>query len=138
MWLENAAGGRVENVEQGEPIGFNVVFEARVSMARPVFNFHFLNADGVWVFGFSKRVSIGGREPERIGAGDRVRIAGKISNPLVPGRYFVDCWISRDRPEGDVALHVVTLMDFFVYGTRPGAGSVSVQADLEAVVEPET
>jgi ABC-2 type transport system ATP-binding protein len=136
MWLEAASGARVQNVEQGEPIRLNVVFEARREMARPVFNFHFLNADGAWVFGFSKRVSNDGREPESVRAGERVRIAGEISNRLVPGRYFVDCWISRDRVEGDVALHVLTLMDFFVYGTAPGPGSVSVRADLDAVVEP--
>jgi ABC-2 type transport system ATP-binding protein len=135
MWLEAASGARVQNVEQGEPIRLNVVFEARREMARPVFNFHFLNADGAWVFGFSKRVSNDGREPESVRAGERVRIAGEISNRLVPGRYFVDCWISRDRVEGDVALHVLTLMDFFVYGTAPGPGSVSVRADLDAVVE---
>jgi hypothetical protein len=28
-------------------------------------------------------------------------------------------------------------MDFFVYGTKPGPGTVSVRADLDAVVEPE-
>jgi hypothetical protein len=114
----------------------NVVFEARREMVRPVFNFHFLNVDGAWVFGFSKRVSDEGREPESVQPGQRVRITGEISNRLVPGRYFVDCWISRDRAEGDVALHVLTLMDFFVYGTAPGTGSVSVRTDLRAVVEP--
>jgi len=29
----------------------------------------------------------------------------------------------------------VRLLDFVVYGTRPGPGSVSVRADVEAVVE---
>jgi ABC-type polysaccharide/polyol phosphate transport system ATPase subunit len=137
MWLENEAGERIENVEQGAPIGFNVVFEARRELARPVFNFHFVNAGGAWVFGFSKRVASEGGKPERVAPGERVRISGTISNRLVPGRYFVDCWISRDRAEGDVALHTLTLMDFFVYGTKPGPGTVSVRADLDAVVEPE-
>jgi ABC-type polysaccharide/polyol phosphate transport system ATPase subunit len=136
MWLEAESGARVHNVEQGKPIRLNVVFEARREMVRPVFNFHFLNVDGAWVFGFSKRVSDEGREPESVQPGQRVRITGEISNRLVPGRYFVDCWISRDRAEGDVALHVLTLMDFFVYGTAPGTGSVSVRTDLRAVVEP--
>jgi ABC-2 type transport system ATP-binding protein len=136
MWLQDHAGERVQNVEQGEPIGLGVVLEARRDMVRPVFNFHFRNGDGAWVFGFSKRLSAGGGETERLRAGERVRIAGQISNRLVPGRYFVGCWISRDRDEGDVALHVLDLMDFFVYGTAPGAGSVSVRADVDAVVEP--
>ncbi len=42
-WLENRHGERVENIEQGEPIGFNVIFEARHDLASPVFGFHFLD-----------------------------------------------------------------------------------------------
>src|SRR4051812_37605043 len=34
-WLENEAGERVENVEQGEPIGLGVVFEARHDLEAP-------------------------------------------------------------------------------------------------------
>jgi ABC-type polysaccharide/polyol phosphate transport system ATPase subunit len=136
-WLENAAGERIENVEQGETIGFNAVFEARHDLRRPVFQIHFLNADGRWVFGFTKKLSTAGSELDVVAAGERIRIAGEIENPLVPGGYYVDCWISRDRAEGDVALHVLRVTDFFVYGTQPGPGSVSVRADLVAAVESE-
>ena len=74
-------------------------------------------------------------EPDRVEAGRRVRISGLIENPLLPGRYSVSCLISRNRTRGDLALHVVRLLDFMVYGTRPGPGSVSVRADIEAEVE---
>lgn len=137
MWLQDEAGRRVDNVEQGKPIELGLIFEARRELRRPVFNFHVRDADGAWVLGFSKRVSENGREPERIAPGERIRIAGSLANPLVPGRYFVDCWVSRDRTEGDVALQVVTLMDFYVFGTKPGAGSVLVDVELDAAVERE-
>jgi ABC-2 type transport system ATP-binding protein len=131
-WLENRAGERVENVEQGEPLGFGVVFEARHDLEAPVFGFHFVNADGVPVFGFNRTLE---REPDRVAAGRRVRISGRLENPLLPGRYSVSCLISRNRTQGDLALHVVRLLDFVVYGTRPGPGSVSVRADVEAELE---
>jgi ABC-2 type transport system ATP-binding protein len=137
VWLEDEAGSRVENVEQGKPIRLNLVVEARHELTNPVFNFHFVNSDGVWVFGFSKTVPAGEGEPARLASGERIRIAGRIDNPLVPGRYSVDCWIARDRDAGDLALHVLRLTDFLVYGTRPGPGSVSVEADIEAFLEPE-
>jgi hypothetical protein len=70
-------------------------------------------------------------------AGQRVRIAGRIENVLVPGRYHLHCWISRNRTQGDLALHIVRLLDFVVYGTRPGPGSVTVRADVQAEVEVE-
>jgi hypothetical protein len=104
------------------------VFEARHELVAPVFGFHFLDADGVTVFGFNRAL-------EHVAAGERVRIAGHIDNPLLPGRYFINCWISRNRTQGDLALHVVRLLDFVVYGTRPGPGSVAVEADVEATVE---
>jgi hypothetical protein len=78
----------------------------------------------------------GDGEPGRLAAGQRVRIAAQVDNPLLPGRYSVDCWISRDRMQGDLALHVLRLLDFLVYGTELGPGNVSVRAEVEAVLEP--
>jgi hypothetical protein len=43
--------------------------------------------------------------------------------------------VSRNRAQGDLALHLLGLLDFVVYGTRSGPGSVSVQNDLAVTVE---
>jgi energy-coupling factor transporter ATP-binding protein EcfA2 len=137
-WLENPSGDRVENIEQGDPIGFSVVFEARRDLVAPVFGFHFLTADGVQVFGFNRTLQVPDGQPNLLLAGQRVRIAGTIENRLLPGRYYISAMISRNRSQGDLALHVVRLLDFVVYGTRPGPGTVSLEADVEAVVEPES
>jgi ABC-type polysaccharide/polyol phosphate transport system ATPase subunit len=134
-WLENARGERVENIEQGEPIGLGMVFEARHPLDNPVFGFHFLDADGVTVFGFNKTLDAG---RDRLAPGQRVRISGRVDNPLVPGRYFVSCWISRNRTQGDLALHVIRPLDFVVFGTRPGPGSVSVREDVDVQIEART
>jgi ABC-type polysaccharide/polyol phosphate transport system ATPase subunit len=133
-WLENRAGERVENVEQGEPIGFNVIFEARHDLDHPVFGFHFLNADGVQLFGFTRSLE----QPDDadiLPAGRRVRLSGTIENRLLPGRYSVTAMISRNRSFGDLALHVLRLLDFVVYGTEPGAGSFAVDVDVAARME---
>jgi ABC-type polysaccharide/polyol phosphate transport system ATPase subunit len=135
VWLEDEEGRRVEHVEQGRPFELNLVVEARHDLERPVFQLHVTNDDGVWVFGFDKRVAGPDGDAGRVGAGERVRIGGRIENPLVPGRYHLDCWIARDREHGDLALHALKLLDFVVYGTHPGAGSVSARAELEAVLE---
>jgi ABC-2 type transport system ATP-binding protein len=134
-WLEDQRGERVENVEQGTPIGLGIVFEARHPLESPVFGFHFLNEDGATVFGFNRTL---GTEPERLEPGQRVRISGKIENRLLPGRYFVSCWISRNRTQGDLALHVIRPLEFVVYGTRPGPGNVSVRVDVDVRLEPAT
>jgi ABC-2 type transport system ATP-binding protein len=136
-WLVDEAGQRVDNVEQDEAIGLSVVFEARHDLEAPVFGFHFLDADGQTLFGFNRTLERAAGEPDRLAAGRRVRISGRIENRLLPGRYFVNCWISRNRHQGDLALHVIRLLDFVVYGTRPGPGSVSVRADVDAGLEPQ-
>jgi hypothetical protein len=65
-----------------------------------------------------------------------VRLAGQIENPLVPGRYSLDCWIRRDRQVGDMALQGLRAIQFIVYGTAPRHGVVSLRTDIEPVGEP--
>lgn len=131
--LENAAGERVENVEQDTPIVLNVLIEARHELAEPSFGIHVLNADGVPVFGFTRPLE--GGERDRVGAGERVRLSGRIENPLVPGRYHLDCWVRRSRDGGDGFIQGLRLLDFVVYGTGSRHGLVSVRAEFEAIAE---
>jgi ABC-2 type transport system ATP-binding protein len=135
VWLENPAGERVQNVEQGDPIGFHVIFEARHDLVNPVFSFHVHAPDETTVFGFSEHLELAENEPDVLREGQRVRIGGTIENRLLPGRYRVSSMISRNRSIGDLALHVLRLIDFVVYGTEPGPGSVSVETDIEATIE---
>ena len=131
--LLDAAGRDVTNVEQGTPLYVDVVVEARHDLDEPVFGFHFVNADEVTVFGVNHKVA-GNDDGRRVTAGTRMRVRGRIDNPLLPGRYFVHLWIHRSRSQGNLALHVVRLFDFMVFGTRPGPGSVEVRSELETVL----
>jgi energy-coupling factor transporter ATP-binding protein EcfA2 len=134
-WLSDDAGKRVENVEQGRPINLNVVIEAREDLERPVFGFHFLNRPGVAVFSFNRPLTVADGRPDRLAAGERVRISGRVENPLLPGSYFVNCWIWRHRHDRDTALQIVRLLEFVVYGNELSPGVVSVDADVQIVPE---
>jgi ABC-type polysaccharide/polyol phosphate transport system ATPase subunit len=136
VWLHDEAGERVDNLEQDAPIGFNLVAQARHDLVRPIFSFHVVNADGAWVFGFTKGLSDDEDERTLVAAGEQIRITGTIENPLVPGRYSMECWMSRDRQVGDLAVHVIRVLDFMVYGTNPSAGSVAAQGEVEALLDP--
>jgi ABC-type polysaccharide/polyol phosphate transport system ATPase subunit len=139
VWLESESGERAENVEQDEPIRFNAVVEAEEELLRPLFVFHFVDADGVKVFGLD--ITLGEDVPlerDRIPAGGRARITARVENPLLPGRYSVNGAFNRNRTPGDLALLAVRLLEFVVYGTNPGAGSVSVRAETELRLETGT
>jgi ABC-2 type transport system ATP-binding protein len=133
-WLEDEPGTRIENAEQGVPMRFNLVADARVDLEDPLFGFQVLTADAQPVFGFAKNLE--GRA--RVAAGERVHVAATVENPLAPGRYYVTCWIGRNRNRNDLALHVLRLFDFEVYGTRLGAGVVTVDADVDIRIEGDT
>jgi ABC-type polysaccharide/polyol phosphate transport system ATPase subunit len=135
-WLENPLGERTENVEQGVPLHLTAIFEARHELVAPVFGFHVVNADRVPVFGFNRSLALPDEE-DVVAAGRRVRVSGTIENRLLPGRYAISCLISRNRTLGDLALHDLRLLDFVVYGTRPGPGTVTMDVDVEAALEPE-
>jgi ABC-2 type transport system ATP-binding protein len=130
-WLEDEQGERVDNVEQGEPLRLRLVVEALRDLNRPVLGFHVMTAEGTGVFGFNHQVT-----EDVVHAGQRIRVSSRVENPLLPGRYFVTVWVARDRHHGDVALQVLRLVDFVVYGTQHGPGVVSTSADVQAVVEP--
>ena len=95
---------RLENAEQARPLRFNLLVEARKAMQEPVFNFHCLNVDGHWVFAFSKGVEDEAGSPRGVERGERIRLVAEIDNQLVPGRYSMECWISRSGDGGSLAI----------------------------------
>ncbi|MEA2305008.1 MAG: type transport system ATP-binding protein [Solirubrobacteraceae bacterium] len=130
--LRDPAGKLVDNVEQDVPIGLDVVLEAARELVEPIFVFHIINEDGLVVAGFTRSYD------GTLAPGGRVKLAGAIENPLVPGRYSVDVWIRRDSEGSDMALQPIRLLYFVVYGTAPRHGIVTVRSDVEAtaVLEP--
>ncbi len=135
-WLQDESGRRIANVEQGQPIRFVVVIEARRELERPIFGFLFRTADGTDLFGFNQTLGVDDPAADRIPAGHRVTISASIDNRLLPGRYVVEGWTARNRTHGDLALHALRLFDFVVYGSEPGFGNVSLDADVSVEVEP--
>jgi ABC-2 type transport system ATP-binding protein len=138
VWLENAAGERIQNVEQGERIFFNCVVEARRELRQPAFSYVFIDSEGVEVFGFSKRLKVDHEREDVLEAGRRVLISGEFENRHLPGRYHISQWVVRNRTQGDLALHSLSLLEFVVFGTGMGSGHVKLDDDVEAtLLDPE-
>jgi ABC-2 type transport system ATP-binding protein len=127
--LRDAAGARVDNIERGVPIHLDVVVEVARDLGRAKFIFHLTNEAGVVVVGFSRSIDV------PIPAGQRVRLAGRIENRLAGGRYFLNLYVREDRDSGGLAVQGLRLARFLVYGTEADDGLVSVQADIEPVLE---
>jgi ABC-2 type transport system ATP-binding protein len=127
--VRGPTGEPVETVEHGVPINVDIVLEAARDLDGPQFVFHLVDNDGTVVFGFNQTVD------QRVPEGRRIRLAGKIENRLVAGRYFLDCWIRQDERHALMGLQAVRLLSFVVYGVAPRHGLIVVDADLEASIE---
>jgi ABC-type polysaccharide/polyol phosphate transport system ATPase subunit len=131
--LENEGGDSEPNVEQGEPIRLRATIEAREDLHDPVFAIHCNSADSVHVFSQHRRLQ-GHEGGTRIAAGERIELTAKIDNPLVPGRYFLTCWVNSHLKSGELSTGMLQLLDFLVYGTPSELGTVYVDADI--AIEP--
>jgi ABC-2 type transport system ATP-binding protein len=129
VWLEDEAGARVENVHEGAPLRLNLIVEAHRELPKAVFVLRFMNVDDTPVFGLQTPVD------EPVPAGRRIRLSADVDNRLVPGRYSVDCSVTRSDTPGDLALRSLRLLDFLVKGGKPGSGMITVSSSVEAVVE---
>ena len=127
--LRGAAGEAVDTLPEGAPIAIDVKLETARAMERPRFIFHVRNTDGHVVFEFERRLG------ERVEAGRKVRLAGKVENPLVGGRYSLDVYIREEDEQGGMTVQGLRLLHFAVEGTPPADGMVSVRSEVEAVLE---
>jgi ABC-2 type transport system ATP-binding protein len=131
VWLEGEDGERITNVEKGAGLRFGAVLEAHRQIEGPSFGFAFTNADGVDVTGFGIGLPKG--TPDRLEAGQRVRLSGGLENRLAPGRYVVKCWIHREHNIANLVLHSPHVLDFVVFG-KDGAGVVALDHQVTASV----
>jgi ABC-type polysaccharide/polyol phosphate transport system ATPase subunit len=134
--LLDEAGEPITNLEQGRPLRFRAVFEARSELRNPVFSFLCSTRTGTHVFGFRRTLaeSGGGTTVE---LGQRFELTGSVVNPLTPGKYVLSCWISRDAERGEVAFQAIGLVSFMVYGTGQPLGLVEVDAEVDVDVAVE-
>jgi ABC-2 type transport system ATP-binding protein len=126
--LRDASGKAIESVEQDVPIDIDILIEAARDLERLAFVFHIVSDDGVVVTTFTCTLD------RRIPIGGRVRLAGKIENRLVAGRYYLDCWTREDQ-QSVLAIQALRLLRFIVYGTAPRHGVVTLHNEIEASLE---
>jgi ABC-type polysaccharide/polyol phosphate transport system ATPase subunit len=117
-WLEDDSGARATNVEKGQELHFCANLEVKRDVEGPTFGFTLANPDGVEVTGFGVPPD---ELPERVTAGQRLKVRAAVENRLAPGRYVVRCWIHRNRNISDIVLYSPHVLDFVVFGSG-GAG----------------
>jgi ABC-type polysaccharide/polyol phosphate transport system ATPase subunit len=122
--LLSPRGDRIENVEQSMPLTIDITIQAARQLDHPELLFHIVNEAGVVVSSFTRRLE------HRLPVGGRARIRGEIENPLVPGRYYLDCWVGLDDSRS-VSVQAIRLLQFLVYGTAPRFGVVALRNDVE-------
>jgi ABC-type polysaccharide/polyol phosphate transport system ATPase subunit len=125
-WIEDAEGRRIPNVEQGTPFRIGLEIECIRDIERPTFHFLAYNEVGLHVFGITRKMSEAEGVPARLKAGERVTVSAEVSNRLNPGRYYVGGQIFHNESPNEMAMQVVRVLDFVVFGTRSGGGAVEL------------
>lgn len=133
--LIDGNGHAIDNLEQGEPIRFNLTIEARTALVDPVFAFHFTNAEGVEVFVVHQRLRLIDGQPDRLEAGERVRLEATVENRLANGRYDITCMITSNGESGLISGQQLKFKDFVVYGPKLIVGAVAVDAEIDVRTE---
>ncbi len=129
-WIERPGGKRTANVETGAELRLCAVVEAHQDVEGPSFAFTVNNADGVEITGIG--IMLPADVPNRLRAGQRVRINGQLENRLVPDRYVVKCWIHRNNRPADIVFHSSHVLDFVVFGSEaPGVVSLNNEVTIE-------
>lgn len=134
IWIEDAAGNRVNSVEGGAEIRLRARLRAMTDLRGLGIGLLIANADGVGVTELGTRVG-GENGADEIARGHVVDVTLRLDNPLVSGRYFVHCGVSREGGGADVALYVHNAVDFVVYG-NDGRGVISLGHSFETAIEP--
>jgi ABC-2 type transport system ATP-binding protein len=123
-------GESVSTLEQGTPLVLEAAIEAARELTEPILLFYVRNADGVVVFAVTRKIE------QVVAPGERIRLDGEIENRLVPGSYQLECWIGQYYASGAAGVQPMRLLRFVVFGTGAKQGIVTVEADLDPIVEP--
>jgi ABC-type polysaccharide/polyol phosphate transport system ATPase subunit len=135
--LFDAHGDPTSSVEEGEPLRFRAVIEARIDSTHPVFVIVCIDPDGKHVFGVQQELVDERCEPRNLHEGERVTLEGEIENRLNPGKYFLSCWVRREGGEGEFAVQALPLAEFVVYGVGHRFGVFRADGGFEIEVRTE-
>ncbi len=132
VWLENAEGERVTNVEAGGEILLRAEVELLQEAPGLQIGFTLVNEEGVGVFQFGTETR---EDTGSLRAGQRVIVDARIQNLLTPGRYFVHFGAKRQPDSRAVVFHVERALDFLVFGAGPSQGVVYLPLEIETSIE---
>ena len=62
--------------------------------------------------------------PSRLAAGERVTVSAAVANRLNPGRYYVGGRLFPNEHNNEMAMQVIRVLDFVVFGTDNSSGVV--------------
>jgi ABC-type polysaccharide/polyol phosphate transport system ATPase subunit len=135
IWLANAEGERITNVEIGGEIVIGAELEVLQETPAVEVGFTVVNENGVGVFQFGT----GTEEAEGpLHPGQRVTTTTRIQNMLTPGRYFVHFGAKRYPGSRAIVFHVEKALDLLVFGAGASHGMVFVPHTIEtSIKDPE-
>ncbi len=128
VWVQDAAGRRVEAVGHGEELEVHCLYESHEAIDRARLDVWIDSADDARVFGAS---TMDWAEPPRaIGVGERLHVRVRLRNPFVDGRWHVGCSLLAGSAGQDIVALDNRATSFVSYGARGVYGLARVEHQL--------
>jgi ABC-2 type transport system ATP-binding protein len=128
-WVEAEEGRRIDSVEPGQPLTLHAVVEARTRVDEPHLHMWLETRTGIRVFLTGTQELGPAGDPLELG--EQVHLRVSVDNPLVPGRYFVGCSITRGERCTDLVFYEPQAADFYVAGEeRSDAGLLVLEHEI--------
>jgi ABC-type polysaccharide/polyol phosphate transport system ATPase subunit len=132
VWLEDAAGERIPNLESGEALLLKAEVEVLEETPGVQAGFTLVDENGHGVFQFGTTTD---EDAGPLSTGQRVTFSSRVENLLTPGRYFVHFGAKRHPDPRAIVLHVEKALDFHVFGGTASQGVVELPHTIETSVE---
>lgn len=101
-WFENSQGQASDAIPCGEAFSWNLLVQVHKAMAPPIFGMMLKSIEG-WNLYVIER-SYQPADPQPLEPGAIIHVRFRLTNNLMPGKYFMDCGV-RDGGGGMVFYH---------------------------------
>lgn len=97
-WLSNELGEHINVIESGTPFFWRYKVHFNEDVANPIFAMMLKTKEGFALYGVDSKENK--HHKRKFNKGDTIEVSFRLSNPLAPGVYYLNCGVRLDLDSG--------------------------------------